>query len=237
MIKVIYLSKDQKKGIKILSLDDWFKNYKPYSPILHWKEGRSAMEFARLMVDSTSYLPKVIEDVIKDLTEDDSFYGIGEYVTNFSSFNLGIGNGRNHDFFMHSNDLVVSIEAKVDEPFDLYMDETINETLNQNKRYNGLCQLLFNEDADQNGRLRYQLISGAAATILEAKERLINKAIFLIVVLKKPGYFDDKKIEVNNKDLKEFMLKLQCNEEGLVKRKYGPEGNISLYIRKIEIDL
>jgi len=33
------------------------------------------MEFARLMVESASYLPKVIEDVIKDLTEDDSFYG------------------------------------------------------------------------------------------------------------------------------------------------------------------
>jgi hypothetical protein len=222
----------------IANLEDWQKAYPPKSPDLHWKDGRSTKELARLITKNIPYLPGEIEDQIKDLSQAKEFEGCGEYVTEFQSFDLGSGEGRNHDFLMYSDDLVVSIEAKADETFDKYIGELTNVTPNQNKRYNGLIQMLFGESSTDNYReLRYQLINGACGVVLEAEQRNLSAALFLIIVFKKPGCFKTENIERNKRDLALFLEKMQCDRNGLAKKKFGRNKNIDLYIRKIEVDL
>ena len=83
---------------KIKDLDTWFKVSPPKKNELHWVEGRSAKELARYMTTSLPLMPKELEDILSKFINKDSELNFdAEFVTSFSEFNLGKGEGRNHD--------------------------------------------------------------------------------------------------------------------------------------------
>jgi hypothetical protein len=224
------------KNINVTNLDTWKAAYPPKSDV-QWRDGRSAKELARFLINDNPKMPSALVNAISDLTKSDLFVGEGEFVTNFSKYNFGDGEGRNHDFLMKSDDLLVAIESKVDEPFDELFKNKIKDSNNQKRRYYGLASMLFGSNHDLTNDLMYQLISASCGTLLEAKSNGLLTALLLIIVFKKPGCFNEKRIDYNEKAFNHFLSKLSTNSDGLAKTVFGTENNIKFYIRKIEIDI
>ena len=112
----------------INSVEDWGEYAPPAKKSDHWQPGRSAMEFAKYMIDGNGYLPKELEYVLTKLglKADEKLIGIPELVTGLKSR----GRGRTHDLVLvKKNEVVVGIEAKVDEKFDKQVYEIIEELI------------------------------------------------------------------------------------------------------------
>ena len=94
----------------IYDLDSWFDIAPPMGAKSQWVVGRSAMELARYMTAKFPYVPCEIEKILIDFTESDAeFDWAGEHITSFAEYDLGRGEGRNHDAFMWNGDVVVGI--------------------------------------------------------------------------------------------------------------------------------
>ena len=227
----------------IYDLDSWFKAAPPMGAAKQWRDGRSAKELARYMTANFPNVPAEIENILSDFTTlDAEFDWNGEYVTDFAKYDLGRGEGRNHDAFMWNKDVVVGIEGKADESLgsQLVGDAMIGATDNKMHRIRGMIKMLFGDEPVNHKNIRYQLVTATAATLLEAKERKVNNAVILVLVFKKQGCFSEQKIADNNADIQRFLSDIKaekCGEYYIIPTAFGKENNIQLYFKKIEFTL
>jgi hypothetical protein len=221
--------------------DSWFKFAPPMGGKKQWVDGRSAKELARYMTAAFPSVPTEIENILSDFTTSDAeFDWAGEYVTNFADYDLGRGEGRNHDAFMFNSDIVVGIEGKADESLgsQLIGDALENASDNKRQRINGMIQMLFGDSPENHKDIRYQLVTASVATLLEASKKNVNKAMLMVVVFKKDGYYSEKKIANNNADIQNFLNDISAKDNGeyyTIPTAYGKEKNIEFYFKHIEI--
>ena len=222
----------------IIDIDTWFKKCPPMGGIKQWKDGRSAKELARYMTKNYPAVPEEVENLLLNFTSADSeFEWDAEYVTSFEKHGLGKGEGRNHDGMMVNGDIFVGVEGKADESLgNLLGEELENASDNKMTRINGMIEMLFDDEAINHENLRYQLITASTATLLEAKERNLSKALLLVLVFKKDGSYSELKIERNNADIANFLTETKAemvNEYWKIPTKT----NIDLFFKKIDIVL
>lgn len=223
---------------QITDINSWFALKPPMGGKKQWKNGRSAKELARYMTKNYPDVPKEIEDLLLKFTSVGSeFEWDAEYVTDFEKYGLGKGEGRNHDGMMVNGDIFVGIEGKADESLGNLLGEELEKAgSNKMDRIKGIIKMLFDDEAEVHKELRYQLITASTATLLEAKERNLSKALLLVLVFKKEGSYSPAKIERNNADISNFLNETNAEpKDGYweIPNKTG----IDLYFRKIEIEL
>jgi len=222
----------------ITNVDTWFALRPPMGGAKQWKSGRSAKELARYMTKTYPDVPKEVEDLLMNFTSANSeFEWDAEYVTSFEKYGLGKGEGRNHDGMMVNGDVFVGIEGKADESLgNLLGEELKNASENKMKRIKGMVEMLFGDSPENHKNIRYQLITASTATLIEAKERGLNKALLLVLVFKKEGSYSKAKIERNDADISAFLAETKANEiNGYWKIPTKTE--IDLYFQKIDIEV
>ena len=228
------------KNNGIFNLSTWEKFAPPMGGAKQWKEERSAMEFARYLTADYPNVPKEIEKLLLNFTDASSELDWeAEYVTDFSSCNLGRGAGRNHDAFMFNNDVVVGIEAKADEALST---QVIGEALkkasdNKRLRINGMIEMLFGDEPDNHKDIRYQLITASTAMLIEAKKRNVSNAVLIVIAFKKEGCYNGEKIQRNHSDIAVFLNEISataCGDYYLLPTPFGDENGIKLYFKYIE---
>lgn len=231
------------KNNGIYNIDSWFKYAPPMGGAKQWVDGRSAKELARYMTANFPSVPAEIECLLSNFTDTDAeFDWNGEYVTDFEKYNLGRGEGRNHDAFMWNEDVVVGIEGKADESLgsQLIGEAIVGASENKMHRVRGMIKMLFDDVPENHKNIRYQLVTATTATLLEAKEHKVNNALILVLVFKKQGCFSEQKIVSNNDDIENFLLEtsaVKCEKYYSIPTAFGKENNINLYFKKIEFDV
>ena len=109
--------------------------------------------------------------------------------------------------------MLLTVEAKVDEPFDKLIGPKLslarrNDYSNQPERIRRLIRALFGEgDVDEVAGLRYQLIAATAGTLIDGATRGVGACTFLVHVLS-THLTDQSKVERNASDLDLFVSKL-----------------------------
>lgn len=228
-------------GNGISNLETWKMLAPPMGGDKQWREGRSALELARYITTALPNIPKEIEDLFLNFTDINSaFKWNAEYVTDFSQFDLGRGEGRNHDAILIHPDIVAGIEAKADEPLGSQVIGEALKTASPNKmhRINGMIHMLFGDIPENHKNLRYQLITASAAMLLEAKKRSIQNALLIIIVFKKDGCYQTQNVHRNHIDIENFLddiSAISCGDYYLLPTHYGKEHGINLYFKYLEI--
>ena len=182
-----------KHGHRLTTLEDWRLNAPPKSR-LHWKDGRSAKENARLWLSAAPRFPRGIAEVLR-------FCGSIGYVRSWAAapetrvrFDAFRGEPANIDVLVKAEDengpIVIGIEAKADETFGSTVGTTLSrarDRLAQNPRSEGvkrIQQLATTFGLDLKGsevlKLRYQLLTLTAATLAEAQRQSAQTAIVII---------------------------------------------------------
>lgn len=226
---------------RIRDVDTWFHEAPPMGGEEQWREGRSAMELARYMTAHLPYVPYEIEQALTALVPDTAVFSWdAEYVTELP----GKGQGRNHDAVMWNRQVFVGIEGKADESLGngFVALEYEQGSHNKKQRISALSDMIWGDEPANHGDIRYQLMTAVSAILLEATrpERSVSKAVFLVIVFKKPGKYHPEKIRANDHDIRAFLNSTHAVEEGSLYRiptKYGAEHGVDLYFKKIEIDL
>ena len=177
----------------IQDLFSWLKYAEPAGGKKQWKEGRSAMEFARYMTQKKDFLPIEIEKYLLSIGIKGKKYTCQpEHVTSYEGYDLGSGSGRHHDGLLTTSDAVIGIEAKVSESFDKSVKEKLDAAVkksdkgfNTKKRIIKSIELFtgndYSEFLNEIENLNYQLISATTGTLIEAHKANIGKAIVLIL--------------------------------------------------------
>lgn len=242
-----------KKENLITGIDTWLKYAEPEGGESQWKEGRSAMEFARYMT-SSKRLPKEILDYLNSINiKDDDYICSPEHVTSFPS-SFGKGGGRHHDGLLTSRSAVVGIEAKVSESFDKSVDTWIRSGSGEGSKENRTqrilesLSLLKNQQItsldDQAQKVMYQLISASVGTIIEAVNNKRDKAV--VLVMEFTGDICDngnhaqylKDITKNNQDYEYFLNFLGISNLPDIDCKINVEYNsraVTVWFKKLSI--
>lgn len=228
------------------SVETWKEYASPLGGDRQWRDGRSAKELAKYIIQSKGTMPKKMQLALSDCCGVScSFTWIPEYVTPFDKEEFGKGEGRHHDLAMFSKNAFVGIEAKADEPFDKPLGQwkesgkTSSAKENREKRANAMCKLLFGEDSTNYQEIHYQLLSAMTGVLLEAEKRGVEVAVLLIITFKKNGSnnkpaWDPKKIDKNEKALEAFRQKLKY--DSTTDRVEIPGTKMRVYIKDIVVD-
>jgi hypothetical protein len=181
------------KGLNDRRICDWREWTRP-KKVSQWRAGRSAMELARAwFVSPSPRCPDELVDLLAThpLTSNAVISeGVPEHVTKLPEH----GEGRNHDLVLlghaASRSILISVEAKVDEPFG----ETIGAYLTKLRRLSRrtrapqriekLVSMVFGPSANPDSTpwfgLRYQLLTAVAGTAIEASLRDADIAAFVV---------------------------------------------------------
>jgi len=249
-----------KNGCEILSVEDWFRCAPPKKGLRHWKDGRSAKELARSWFPQRGQ-PQIPHELTSLLNSHQDtmgtviYEGLPENKVRLDSFK---GETRNTDLVLlgQSNQkaIVISIEAKADEPFDLTIAERLRKaegsSSNVPKRISLLCRSLFGETVTEFpplADLRYQLLTGMAGALIEAGIQQADVGLFVVheFISKE---VDSQKVKANLRDFVKFIHLLPgCSNAGIVEGQLiGPihvpggefvPSDIPLYIGKISREI
>ncbi|MCI6666786.1 MAG: hypothetical protein MSH12_01365 [Romboutsia timonensis] len=227
----------KKNKKRINSVDDWKEFAPPKNPNVQWKDGRSAKELAKYIINGNGYIPKEIEDILLDLgcNTNSIFYGEPEAITSLA----GRGGGRNHDLLLvQENEVVVGIEAKSDESLGSIVYKELFEGVSDNKftRINSLYNDIYGYDLYKNMDIRYQLLTATVGILKEAQKFKASKAVLIILTLKKENCYDLRRVKSNIQDVNIFINSLGSP---LKNGQYNLPGypNIDFYIKHIELDI
>lgn len=168
--------------------DDWFKAYPPAGGEKQWKEGFSAYEFAKAVLDE-SFEAELSKSLGTISLKNASFYP--ERLTYFDDISSG---PRHHDLacvcFLGKEKVAICFEAKVKESLDAKLSKAIVDNSKSGKsqkpkRVRDLCQKLFGKKYDPKtmSDIYYQMLSGAMGTLAFAYEQDVSKAFFVIYQL------------------------------------------------------
>ena len=171
------------KGSRIVTLEDWREHAPPKSPYVHWKDGRSAKEFAKYVLLNDG-INKLLEDL--GISYDGVLLCYPEHVTGLP----GSGFGRHHDLLIVSENgnLLICVEAKTDEDLGNYCKNIKNPTENKKRRLMYMRELVFKKKDFDCLEFRYQLLTAAAGTMLEAKHYVSKQVYFVVFSFEKKGY-------------------------------------------------
>ena len=181
-----------KDGEPIVDWRDWER---PATAGRRWKAGRSGIECARAWLARTG--PMVPAEIRQLLDGHPSTGGVEivsgypEHVTRLPP-NFG-SDGRNHDLDLVANLLgqpvTICVEANADEKLGKrlgpYFDKMRSDDSSEiPSRIQALLELLWDATAHPTSQpwsdLRYQLVAGAAGTVLEAERKGASTAVFVI---------------------------------------------------------
>ena len=182
-----------RNGEEINSIEDWERLGKPAADD-HWRPGRSAYELAADWIerDAEARVRELLcqsnEIASVELTE-----GTVEKKTYFDDIPRG---PRNHDLLVKGTSnlgpLVVGVEGKADEPFDLPLWRWRQAALARSsdsgapRRLDQLTSLFFGTTIDKDhgypglACLGYQVLSALAGTLVDAREASAVHAVLLI---------------------------------------------------------
>jgi hypothetical protein len=199
-------------GEPIRSLDDWRTRAAPAGGDKHWRPGRSALVLARAWVGTgTAAMPDDVARLFTTAVEMIGFRpGLArpEAKLPLDSFR---GNTRNADLLLYgtaaAGRTVVTVEAKADESFGRYVADELRRvedkpTSNLPRRIAQLATLVFGDPTVAQD-VRYQLLHGLAATVLETQRRNAEQGAFVIHEFRST-VTDDRKQEANHEDLRRF---------------------------------
>lgn len=216
----------------IIDCQSWFKTRPPKKGNAQWVDGRSAKELANYITKHLPSVPKEIENAVKPLvSQNTKFDWDAEYVTALP----GQGEGRNHDAILFDDDIVITIEAKADEPLgNLIKDEMQKSSVNKLVRISALLNYIFKGNFAEYKNLRYQLLTASVGTILEAQKRNVSKAVLLILVFKTNGNISDKKLTENHQNIIDFLKATDAyDENGLMVIPNNTD--VKLYFKEIVV--
>lgn len=203
-------------GTPILSLTDWAALGGPQSAT-QWRDGRSAKECARAWLRTGQ--PAVPAELAALFASHAMTAGLvvqaatPEVETSLDDLR---GKGRFHDLVLEGDAsgsrTVVCIEAKADERFgnDVVADArrkalAANPRSMVGQRIDLLTRALFAPGVAVD-QLRYQLLYAVAATLIEARKRDAEVAVFVVHEFVFPGHVDAQKLADNAADLDAFVL-------------------------------
>lgn len=255
MIDKMIRCKNLESEKHIESLCEWFYKCPPQGKLKHWKDGRSAKETAKHWVHT---IPQPFKDLLNHLKLTYA-YCAPEFVSKFDSNG---GNGRNHDLLLiaknkNKENIVISIESKVDEPFGDTISKAINaakaakEKNKNSKAEERIAELriaLFGEINNNQLDLRYQLLTAVAGTVAEAKAKKSKSAYFIIQTFVSDE-LDQGKYLQNQNDLNHFLSVFTKSEKENIENNglLGPYkiqkstpfllDDINLWIGKYEISI
>lgn len=216
----------------IVDSGGWLEVCPPKKGERQWEDGRSAKALAEYFTKDIDNVPPEIEKALEALVPKASaFNWDAEYVTALP----GKGEGRNHDAIMYNEDIVVTIEAKADEPFgNTVKKEMENASVNKLYRVSALLKSIFNDGFKSYESLRYQLLTASVGSILEAEKRSVKTAVLLVLVFESNGRVNPQKLHDNRKDIKEFLEAVNAKEENgfmVIPNNH----NVKLYFKEIVI--
>lgn len=240
-----------KKTNEINDVCSWFRYAEPEGGQRQWKEGRSAMEFARFMLSGNGKMPKLIQQYLNSIgCKDEVFTCYPEEVTNYDTKKFGSGTGRHHDGLLVSNNYLIGIEAKVSEPFDKEISIKLEDAMknkdkgeNMRKRIFSSLKMIKSDFNDESlgsvKSLMYQLVSGTVGTIIESQNRGKKNACFLIIefvgdVDKEKDY--NIKVENNGKAYEDFLKFLDLSNKSDEER-FICKDDLKIWIKKIRITI
>lgn len=239
---------------KIDCLHQWFDKCPPQGKLKHWKDGRSAKETAKHWLH---IIPSEFKEILSPFKLNYQICS-PEFVSKLDNYR---GNARNHDLLILAKNtlrknVVISVESKADETFDVTISERIinakkelKENLNSKalNRIEDLRKAIFGSLKDEQLHLRYQLLTAVAGTLAEAKVQKATKAIFLVQT-----FISDEinkgQHQQNQDDLDAFVNylsegKIPKLETGILSEPIKVPGNefipdnIELWIGKYEIEI
>lgn len=231
----IYTDKDQSK--EITDLEGWTR---PKQPEKHWKAGRSAMELARYMTANLPTMPTQLEDLLAaklNCGPETSFIGIPECVTDLP----GRGEGRNHDMLLwaDSEDIVIGLEAKVDESLGELISHMEFGSQNSKDRLTRMYNSIYGTNHDfetvSSKDLMYQLLSAAYGTLKEINDRKgEGDAVLLILTLQNGADLNDK-MKATQQAIEDYRSQLKpfCQEDGSYQFSNYP--NIKFWLEELHV--
>ena len=182
------------------------------------------------MTNNFPDVPVEIENILQNFVSvNATFDWDAEYVTPLPKK----GEGRNHDAILYNDDILVTVEAKADETLGKLIGEEMQKaSINKLSRISMLLEYLFEDGFNQYHNLRYQLLTAAVGTILEAKRKNIDTAVMLVLVFKTNGDITEEKIASNHKDIENFFAATNAIDENGLKL-IPNKANINLYFKEI----
>lgn len=210
----------EKDGHEINTVDEWLRFAPPQKGLSQWKNGRSAKELAKAFVGNGAPLvPREVHTLIssnKNLGTIELTVAHPEHKIRLDRYP---GNTRNADLAAIGHGqigkTVVTIEAKVDEPFDKTIGQkraVVSPTSNVPKRINALTELLFGHASSQINNLRYQLLCAAAGSLFFAKDQSASAAVFIVLELHGPSCNSNMaNLRQNQTDFELFLRALSQN--------------------------
>lgn len=223
-----------KKTVRITNENDWFLVAPPKGKEKQWKDGYSAKELAKFVTSDQKKFTGLIKSLVKEVVNrvPKSFVAEPEAITSLP----GSGLGRNHDLLLYNDYLIIGIEAKVNEPYgESIGSEYFNPktTKNKQQRIDELMNIIVPKRTLNDleiSNLRYQLFTGTAGTLIEARKRGIKKCIFLVLSFR----YEDE--DTNHKNEESFTKFVEIVCEGQDKNTFSVEGeSITCWFRTQEI--
>ena len=214
----------------IVNVESWKQVKPPKKGDLQWRDGRSAKELAKYMTNAFPIIPAEIENILQNFV---SVYATFDWDAEYVTLLPKKGEGRNHDAILYNDDILVTVEAKADETLGKLIGEEMQKaSINKLSRISMLLEYLFEDGFNQYHNLRYQLLTAAVGTILEAKRKNIDTAVMLVLVFKTNGDITEEKIASNHKDIENFFAATNAIDENGLKL-FPNTANINLYFKEI----
>lgn len=206
-------------GSKIRSVegqsDSWHSLAPPQKP-WQWQDGFSAKELAKLWFRNPQLeLPSQFRALLESeesLARLEIETGICEAETSIDNFG---GRHRHHDQILlgrvGARSVVIGVEAKGIEPFGPIIGEYLADPTKGGKpgsnipaRIELLARSIFDKPTLGVASLRYQLLHAFAGTVIEAKKRSADQAVFMVCEFARKDA-DREPAERNQRDFAAFL--------------------------------
>ena len=206
-----------KIGRAIRSVEDWFTLAPPKQGSRQWVDGRSAKELAKAWfpLAGAPQIPSEFQALLDSREETrGTVFELGEPERE-TIFDRCGGEARNADLVLWGRSargkVLVSIEAKADEPFGEIAGEYVQQSMARNprsrvpERFELLCRGVLGVGAgdERACALRYQLLTAVAGALVEAQG--YGADVTLLVVHEFVGKTDAARLLLNSDDLNRFV--------------------------------
>lgn len=229
-----------KKELTICNEEDWFRVAPPKKKEAQWKDGFSAKELAKFVTNNNEQFSVLISKIVKDCFGRVSTQFTGEPEKDTPLPPKTSHGPRNHDLLLYNDDLVIGIEAKVDEEYGDSISNEYEKAESQDKkdRINWLTETIIpgcSYEDDKVKGLRYQLFTATAGTLLEAYKKGLNRCIVLVLSFRYENKMPNKR---NDDDFANFVKEVCGNSNSRIIRISIPnEPEIDIECKFIKEDI
>jgi len=211
----------------IRSLEEWYFYAPPQKGLQHWVNGYSAKELARTWFPDSNRItfPRELRSLLESHPCTTGFKlkaAQAEFESAFDKHSKSIGRGTAHLDLLLVGDCrgvttIIGIEAKSAENFGCsevgeYFDRMEKKRRSAiPRRIDSLCKCFFGETISTKPALRslwYQLLTGVAGTLAEAKRRRAKQAVFVVHVFESRRVLTSKSKIVNDHAFADFLRAL-----------------------------